>query len=485
MIRKVFILVYILCLTWISHAQDFIGMKMSNYSGIYGIGLNPAFQVNGPKQIDINFLSLGLSYQSNYVYLEKSNILLAGLKMSKLRPNPAIKMDRSPIENPLYYNYYNRESEKATYHFYANAFVNLPSAAINVRNNSFALSFNDKVLGSINDISHDYGYYYYVDSATTEMWLDPMKLGLLHYGEVALTYATQLPTSGAVDINFGVTAKYLLPWDAIYLRNNKRKEAIKIDNGVKIPEGADVDFNWVSSYHYDYQNDKPVYKLTKNGDGVSVDLGATFVNSFSDENQVHQWKIGIALLDIGKVFIRNGESNRYITTDTVIYRDEFFSNVKDLDSFRAIANRYAFGGQEKHSVTGSTFSAWMPLALSIYGDFAIRNNFYLSFQTLFRAPMKAIGLERSNTIAISPRIEKPNFEVAFPIILHEFKYPKAGFYFRKGIFFAGSDNLTAWLIPQKLNGIDFYLGFRWSGEKSYKSTHKRNLRRLTLKCPVF
>ncbi len=100
-----------------AYTQDFLGMRIGNYAGVQGLTINPAINVNGPKQIDINFLTVGMSFESNYIYLEKSNILLAGLKISKLRPNPAIQMDRKPIENPLYYNYYDRQRGKVNFNF--------------------------------------------------------------------------------------------------------------------------------------------------------------------------------------------------------------------------------------------------------------------------------------------------------------------------------------------------------------------------------
>lgn len=474
-----------LCVMFVAihlHAQDFLGMKIGNYAGVHGLSFNPAVNVNGPRQIDINFFSFGMSFESNYIYLEKSNVFLAGLKMGRLRPNPAIKMDRSKVAKPLYYNYFDRR--KTTYHFYSNAFVNLPSGVINIRDHSVGFSFSNKFLGYVNRISSDYGYYYYQDSATTEMWLDPMKMGLLHYGEAAINYAFKLPTSGTTDINFGITAKYLMAWDGVFLRNNLRKESIKIENGVKIPEGSDLDFNWFSNYSYDYANDRSVYKLQKNGDGFAIDLGVTFVNSLSDEEQVHKWKFGVGVMDIGKVFVKNGETNRFNTVDTAVFRDEYYGHVRDLRSFRVISNYHAFDGDIDHSVTGSAFSVWMPMAISVFGDYSVRNSLYLSLHSIFRMPMKAIGLEKSNTIALTARIEKPNFEVAFPVILHEFKYPRAGFYFRKGVFFAGSDNMTAWLIPQRLNGIEFYMGFKWSGQLTYKNKRPSS-RRLTVKCPVW
>ncbi len=481
-VRLILIFLYILFSGIHLYAQDFIGLKLGNYSGVYGLSINPANNVNAPKQLNLNFFAFGFSYESNYIYLQKANIPLAALKMGRLRPNPAIEKERSKIDNPLYYNYFDRRSDR--YHFYSNAFVQFPSGVINIRNQSVGLSVSNKFLGYVNRVSPDYGYYYYEDSATTEMWLDPMKLGIMHYGEIAVNYAVRLPTISSKDVNFGITAKYIMPWDAVFLRNNVKKESIKIDDGVKIPEDADLDFNWVSSYHYDYANDKPVYNFKKHGNGIALDLGFTFVNTYANEDQVHKWKFGVAVLDIGKVFIKGGEVNRFQTVDTVIYRSQFFDNIRDLDSFRAVANYHAFKGDETHSVVGSNFSVWMPMAFSVYGDFNINQNLYLSTHAIFRMPMKAVGLEKSNTIAVTARIEKPNFELAFPVILHEFKYPRMGLFFRKGVFFVGSDNMTAWLVPQRLNGIEFYMGFRWSGNIEYK-TKKTNLRRLTLKCPIW
>ncbi|MCO5247485.1 MAG: hypothetical protein M9887_00830 [Chitinophagales bacterium] len=477
-------------LTWIFllnatvYAQDFIGMQLGNYAGVFGLNINPAVNVNGPNQFDVNFFALGFSYESNYIYLEKSNIFLAGLKAAKLRPNPNIqKKAKRNISNPLYYNFFDRRN--TTYQFYGNGFLNLPSGYVNIRNHSLGITIRDRFLGYANRISPDYGYYYYQDSATTEMWLDPMKLGLLHYGEIAFNYATGISTSGEVDVNIGATVKYIIPWDGIFLRNNVTKESIKIDNGVKIPEGADVDFDWFSGYKYDYDNDRAIYNLRKAGNGLALDFGFTIVNAMvGDDGNASKWKVGVAISDVGKIFIKKGEVNRFQTIDTVVYRDEYFSEVKDLKRFREIANAYAFTNDSTNSVVGSSFSAWMPASVTAFADFNVANDWYLSVHSILRLPMKAIGLEKSNTIALTARIERPTFELAIPVILHDFKYPRVGLFFRKGIFFIGSDNMTAWLVPQKLKGIELYTGLRWSGNISYR-TKRKNPKRITLKCPVW
>jgi hypothetical protein len=93
-----------------------------------------------------------------------------------------------------------------------------------------------------------------------------------------------------------------------------------------------------------------------------------------DPEEVIKWRIGVALQDFGRVwFNKRSESNRFYTTDTIIYRDEYFTNVKDLDSFRAVANFYNFGNYDQ-TVTGDNFRISMQSALSIFGDYNINGS---------------------------------------------------------------------------------------------------------------
>ena len=477
----------ILCcfLYTVVHAQEYLGLRSGNYAGIHGIALNPAVNVNGPKQWNINIFSMGFFFDNNYVFLEKANLPLAVLKGSRLRPNPAIQLDRKPIENPLYYNYHDRQ--KQLYNFHTNAFVMGPSAMFNYNDHSFGIYFANKVSGFAHRIATDYGYYYYQDSSTTEMFLDPMKVGLMHYGEFGINYAKKVTQVGMADLNIGVTAKYIIGWDGVFLRNNVRKESIKIENGVKIPEGSDVDFNWASNYYYDYENENANYQLRKNADGISFDIGLTLTDrQGADEYIASNWRVGVAVLDVGNIwFNRNAESNVFKTTDTTIFRDEYLANVKDLDSFRAVVNFQAFGKYEE-SVTGQKFSVRAPLAISAFADIHIAGSFFASANIIMRIPMKGVSLERANVVAITPRIEKEHKEFAFPISLYNFTSPRMGFFVRKKFFFFGTDNVTSWFIPQKLGGMDMYMGFKWDGNAFFKKNN-RNLggRGKVLRCPVW
>lgn len=476
--RKLFVWT-IFCLVCLqAQAQEQLGLKIGNYAGVNSLAINPANNVNGPIQWDLNFFSFGFFYESNYIYIERANLFLAGLKASGFAPDPAIKADKKPPARPLYYNYFDRSKQR--YNFYMNAFAMAPSATLNYRDNSFGIFYKQRANGYANRISKDYGYYYYADSLTTEMFLDPMKVGLMHWGELGINYGRKITSIGFMDINIGITAKYLMGFDAVLLRNNVRKESIKIENGVKIPEGSDVDFNYATNYKYDYVNNKSIYDFKKIGDGASIDLGITLLSPLGDDpDEVHVWKAGVAILDVGKIWYRErAETNNFASLDTFVIRDEYLANTKDLDSFRAVVNQYAFG-VEDHSVTGTTFQAWMPLTISAFFDINLSGPYYLAGHAMVRIPMKAMGLERSNWVALTPRIEKQNFEVGVPIVLYDFRRPRVGLYYRKGIFTIGSDNFSAWIIPQKMSGFDLYMGFKLNGTKKFIDRSK------FVKCPVF
>jgi hypothetical protein len=486
MIRGLTILAFLFCHYQLA-AQEFIGLRTGNYAGIHGIALNPATNVNAPKQWSINFFSMGLFFDNNYVFLQKANFPIAFLKANKLRPNPAIQLERDPIDNPLYFNYHDRSKQR--YNFYTNNFVMGPGAMMNYKQHSFGIYTANKLHGYAHRIGTDYGYYYYQDSATTEMFLDPMKQGLLHYGELGFNYGTRVAMVGMADLNIGITVKYLMGWDGVFIRNNVRREAIKIDNGVKIPEGSDVDFNWSSNYWYDYVNEKANYSLRKNGNGVAFDIGLTLTNKQGcgwDDDRASNWRIGVAILDVGQLwFNKNSETNRFITQDTIVLRDEFYQNVKDLDSFRAVTSFHGFGTYDA-TLTGNSYAIRAPMSFTAFADFNITGSFFISANMIMRMPMRAIGLERANVVAITPRIEKADKEFAFPISFYNFTQPRVGFYVRKKFFFFGMDNASAWLVPQKLSGFDMYMGFKWDGNIFYKDENRNlNNRGKVLKCPVW
>ena len=55
-------------------SQEQLGMRLSNYSGINGTMLNPAFNVTTPLRWDINVVAAGAFIENNYIYIKDANL---------------------------------------------------------------------------------------------------------------------------------------------------------------------------------------------------------------------------------------------------------------------------------------------------------------------------------------------------------------------------------------------------------------------------
>src|SRR5688500_3648737 len=78
-------------------AQEQLGLRLNNYSGIHGTLFNPAFNVNSPQSWDINLIAGGVFIENNYAYLlntsmrgiltNNSNFTFAGSTSNETNPD--------------------------------------------------------------------------------------------------------------------------------------------------------------------------------------------------------------------------------------------------------------------------------------------------------------------------------------------------------------------------------------------------------------
>ncbi|MFZ1826059.1 MAG: hypothetical protein WAU21_10675, partial [Chitinophagales bacterium] len=98
-------------------AQEYIGLRMDNYSGSNGMMFNPALPGSGVLPWDVNVLAYGHSIDNNYAFLPQQSIV--GL----------------PSANSFAPSFYNPEVVKA----FGNVLVQGPSAFI--KRNDFTFGF--------------------------------------------------------------------------------------------------------------------------------------------------------------------------------------------------------------------------------------------------------------------------------------------------------------------------------------------------------
>ena len=59
------------------HAQEQLGLRTDNYSGIHGSLLNPSHNVTSLFRWDLNLVSGGISAQTNYGFIKNTNVFHA------------------------------------------------------------------------------------------------------------------------------------------------------------------------------------------------------------------------------------------------------------------------------------------------------------------------------------------------------------------------------------------------------------------------
>lgn len=462
-------------------AQEHLGLKVGNYSGIHGIQLNPAHNVNQPLNWDLNILSLALYGSTNYMFLQKGALFKVPFS-GGITSDPEIDRDNANINKALYYNF-SRDFKK--FYFHSTGMVMGPSFMYNIRDNSFGIHYGMRTHLSAYDVSPELGYWYYSDSATTHMLVTPFKAGIMVWSELGLNYGRAIFNDEIRQLSIGATAKLSFGYEGYFWDSRQESDLVKIDDGVKIPNG-DVSLDYATNYRYDYDNEEFNYKLKRNGFGWGIDFGIEYKDmSVTEVDQPHRFKIGLSLLDVGRIsFTRNAATNLYNLQDTVAYLNSDFDGVKDVPKFVAAAS-YVATGDSSAFVTGSSFSAWMPSAVALNADFAFGTRFYLGGHFVFPLPHSGQELRRASMIALTPRIETRKWEIGMPLVLTNYKFFHPGFYARLWNVTIGTDHIASWFIPHNMQGTDFYIAIKVQPSDFRERENNRIKWRRLKPCPRF
>ena len=84
-----------------THAQEQLGLRTDNYSGIHGSLLNPSHNITSLFRWDVNLISAGISAQTNYGFLENTNVFHAIQNRNNLILSQDLENPNSPSPNDL------------------------------------------------------------------------------------------------------------------------------------------------------------------------------------------------------------------------------------------------------------------------------------------------------------------------------------------------------------------------------------------------
>ncbi len=456
--------------------QEQIGLHFDNYAASSGMLFNPAATFSSPNRWELNLVSAGLFVEDNYLYFDHQSVLSLKSAYSKSSiPDPEI----------LY-------AQPNNIAVYTLAFVQGPSFFVKANKIHFGI-FTDarSALGGLSEhltepLSLDTLLYEHIYTTPA------FKVAMMNWSELGLNLGATLSETRNYSFSGAINVKYLGGVDGMYFHNN---QSFQFE---KIPHEELTNFNrFDASYGYtaDVGSNNYSFPNSFTGKGVGADVG--FILSLGEKKPGnYTWKFGASMVDIGRVhFTKQAGTYSLRSNSDLSASIPALQNMYSLDEFNTTASSI-INENASSSQTGNEFTIGLPTAITFQAERNITHNFFAGVVAVHRTALSETAIYRPNIVAFTPRYESKWFSATVPVEWLDYHDVHVGAAVRFGPLTVGSDNLLSWMVKQKLNGTDLYVGLRmfpfWKEKvskskpkketvKSYHSSHKGS----SSSCPKF
>ncbi|MFT5168245.1 MAG: hypothetical protein ACI8P3_003486 [Saprospiraceae bacterium] len=434
-----------------SIAQEQLGLRLENFSGVNSLSLNPAANLSGAFSWDVNLVGGGVFGETNYGFIYQTNVS----EIIRLLPEADAAYNySSEIQfpgNTLIYDYNDNDRKK-----YANlsTIVMGPSFMIKLASgHSFGVFTNIRSAISAQQVPRELNYYFFDRTALGEEFnIKPFTAAGMTWSEVGVNYARRMETNiGNLDI--GASVKFLNGYEAIFINNEKSFGLTQLPGDTLSFANPDLSYGLTTSNASGEE-----FNLNKNGTGLAFDLGAVYtIDGYED---TYQWKFGAALLDIGKInFNRNAESHKINTAQTFSIPTGDYDNVEDVDDILTMLSEQSLGDPST-SLKDRKFDIWLPGALSLQADYSVLPNVFVNATLIQRLPYRQNAVKRGNLLALTPRFEHRWLSAAIPVSLYNYNKLRVGAAIRLAFLTIGTENLTSFVGSANVTGSDIYFAIK-------------------------
>lgn len=465
--KSLLILSFLLALNSIASAQEQLGLRLSNYSGINSTVINPAYHNTSPFKWDVNLVEGAFHVSNNYAYIEETGLLdlyRNGEKLNfliKSEPDSDVQLD--PNDRLVDFDDNSRKR-----------FGNILSS---VMGPSFFVSLNPqhriglitkwRFMGSTQDLPTILSYYAYdAQKFFNEFSIDPFRGAAASWTELGLNYAFTTETANG-SLSFGLTAKYLTGYEAAFVRNVNTFEYEKLP-GDSISSLSSLRL----LYGFTNSNlDSDGFDLSQNGQGLAFDLGMVFTIGGGYEAGDYDWKFGFSLLDLGRInFNKNAQLHELNGNDVLIVDTEGYKDFDSVEDFEASIQDLSLQtlGDLDASLVAESFKVALPSAISVQADRAISPHFYIGAAYMQGFPMGDASIRRGSLLALAPRYESRWFEAMLPITYYNWEDVKLGLSLRLAFLTLGTDHLGSIFARSDFYGTDFYVALKFNPFKINK-----------------
>ncbi|GJM35551.1 MAG: hypothetical protein DHS20C18_45520 [Saprospiraceae bacterium] len=405
---------------------------------------------------DINLFGGSSFFENNYAYIKPARLsdLLKSPDDLSIYFGPDVTDENLIPKGQYAIDFYKNNNPR-----FANLSNDIMGPSFYLRlnpNHSLGIITRARIAGSGGGISNNLSYYVYDPQPFFEDFkVDAFRFGMMAWSEVGLNYAYRTETTRGT-LAIGLTAKYLQGYEAAYWTNEDAFQLTKLPGDSL--SGTALDFN----YGYTNSNiSSDNHSLQVNGRGMGLDLGLVYAQTDGEEN--YKWKIGVSVLDIGKISFNQNAQAHHVQTDQLnIVGTEIYQSLDAAEEFEEKIRVFSeqMLGDPGASLKDTRFDMWLPTALSIQFDLALAKKLYLGSALVSQIPIGKEGVRRKGLLSVSPRYESRWFSASMPISLYNWSSLRTGLAVRLAFLTIGTDNLGSLVSRKDLSGYDFYFAIK-------------------------
>ncbi len=449
--KKIIFTLSFLSFTCLVSAQNYFGYLSDNYAGLQSVTLNPANITGSKFKSEVNLVSVSGSFNNDYVSGDFKDFL-DGKDINNSNLNPT-----------------------GNNNFAVNIDVMGPSFMFNLsEKHSIGIVTRARTFFSINEIQGELFDAFEDDFESENDYnlAEGQFTSTLHgWTEIGLVYGRTLIDKETHYLKGGFTLKYLQGLGNAY--TSAKGLSVGYD-----ADGAGPTVGTITTTGtIEYGSSK---NLSENGGDFDLDIGSTGFGA--DLGFIYEWrpkntdlvassranyrlKVGLSITDIGSINYKDAEANAYDITNTI---DEITYNSQE-DFEDKLNNLYTKIGAEDFT------TVHLPTAMHVTVDYNLNSQFFVNFRTdlSLRKKNEVNTSKIDNSFILTPRFERKWFSAYIPLSVTDYSGFNAGFGFRAGPLFLGSNTILTNLMSSNSKAASVYAGLKIPIYKKGKSYYKK------------
>lgn len=425
-----------------SFGQSYIGLPVSEYSGVNGVALNPAMFVGSGLKADINLFSGSIYLGNDYVGVDLAN-LFSSFESSE-------DVERTPFSSNNVDLNYDILGPSFVFHLNERSSIGLITRARVFGN---ITNIDGQLLESIIDGFGNQESYSFA--------MQDLKGDVHGWAEIGLNYGRRILSNGNYNLDGGITLKYLAGIGGLFTNSEQLSGNFDSASGLLSTSGTLTTGNALG-----FDIDELSFSNITSGFGM--DLGAVFefdpfaqpiVESRYGE-RLYRMKIGLSVTDLGSINYSGSTQLDYqmnATVDTGEFDEEDF----DLNDFLEL-NYPSTETEVDRTVT-------LPTGLHFFVDYTFTKTMAVAVRGSFSAREKTEQNANylANTLSIIPRLDFGSIGIFSPVSFREYDSGLSwGLGFRLGnIITVGSGSLLSNLLSSSSTSTDVFVAAKISLRK--------------------